>query len=203
LDGAGRLTPARSAGPQARAGRAALAGSLALLVLLAWPARAFAHGLAILTIHGDGRGAVWVTAEWEDGHPITEPVGAVITATSSTGQRIGPAPLGRLPDGRLSYHGTLPPGEWTVVAEMGTPAVGQCTGRVPVAASGATAIPTEIRCGTPNPVTAPPGQAQTSSTTGTWLWLAVAVAILVAVGVVAMFARRKRSPSARVRAGRR
>ncbi|MFD0581416.1 hypothetical protein [Dactylosporangium darangshiense] len=79
-----------------------------------------AHDGVILTLHGDGHGSVWLTVLWQDGHPVTEPVGMTMLATSDAGQRVGPVPLRRNGDA-LTYSGTLAPGDWTVVAEMGTP----------------------------------------------------------------------------------
>lgn len=97
----------------------------AMLAVAAWASPAFAHGSVVLALHGDGRGSVWVTAVWADGHPITEPIGAVLTATSASGLSVGPVPL-QSDGGALRYGGTLAAGDWTVTAEMGTPAIGRC-----------------------------------------------------------------------------
>lgn len=188
--------PRTGAGPAAGLGRRVVLGcALTLLVLLAWPAPAGAHGLAVLTIHGDGRGSVWVTALWQDGHPITEPVGAVLTAKSATGERIGPVALRQRGDGTgtLSYSGTLAAGEWAVEAEMGTPAIGRCTATVLVAAPGASPAPTEVRCGAVASAAAGAANgAGAASKVGAWAWLAAGLGVLAAVGVVALFASRKR-----------
>ncbi|GAA3456845.1 hypothetical protein GCM10018962_86790 [Dactylosporangium matsuzakiense] len=142
-----------------------------------------AHGGVVLTLHGDGAGSVWVTAVWEDGHPVTEPIGMTMLATSSTGQRVGPAPLKRNGDA-VTYSGTLMPGEWTVVADMGTPAIGRCEGVLHVAAAGATPAPDEKKC-SPPPVSAaaapPPGTS--SSVSLSWIWYSLgAIAVLGALG---------------------
>jgi hypothetical protein len=121
----------------------------------------------------------------------------VVTATATTGpssgQRIGPAPLRQLHDaaGTLAYGGTLAPGEWAVVVDMGTPALGHCAATVRVAAAGASPVPAEVRCGvvaSSGPAAAPGG----SSGSGAGWWLAVGVAILTAIGAVFLFAKRKR-----------
>jgi hypothetical protein len=110
---------------------------------------AFAHSAAELSIHTDNKGSVWVTAKWQDGHPITEPMAAALIATSRSGQRIGPVGLKAMHDeaGTLTLEQRLGAGEWTVVADLATPAIGHCEAVVPVAAAGQpAAAPTETRC---------------------------------------------------------
>jgi hypothetical protein len=190
--------------------RGALAGVVALVILLCWPAAASAHGGAVLTIHGDGRGSVWVVAQYQDGHPITERIGAILTATSTAGQRVGPVALRQLNDGTgtLAYNGTLAAGEWSVVAEMASPLLGRCAATLRVTASGASPVPDQVRCGAApaSPAPAPPSSADA------WRWLAAGVGLLVlaAGGLVfyakrrqALFTKRKRAGLASVRKGRR
>src|SRR6266545_3828399 len=163
--------------------RVALVCLVVVLVVLSWPKAAGAHSGAVLTIHGDGRGSVWVVAQYQDGHPITEPAGAVLTATStSTGQRIGPVALRQRGDGAgtLAYGGSLPSGEWQVVAELASPVLGRCSATLRVAAAGSPA------------------------SAGALLWLAVGVGVLVlAAGGLALFARRKAGPTVSGRKRRR
>ena len=159
----------------------------AMLIMAAWASPADAHGSVVLVLHGDGRGSVWLTATWADGHPITEPVGAVLTATSSAGQTVGPAPLQSKGDA-LAYSGTLAAGDWTVTAEMGTPAIGRCQGTMHVGSG----TPTEIRCAPPTPAAAPPPSSSGSSHV-IWYVLLAAAAVLAAGGLFG-FARRSSGP---------
>jgi hypothetical protein len=159
---------------------AALAGALAL------PGAAAAHGGAVLTVHGDGLGSVWVTAAFGDGHPITSGTAATMFAVSATGERVGPAPLRPVGAGEatLSYAGVLPPGEWTVTAQMAQPAIGTCETAVTVVPAGTEPTPTEKRCGdytsaTPQAQTAPTNKA---GGLNPW-WIAVPVLLLGAAGV--------------------
>ncbi|MET7392192.1 hypothetical protein ABZS66_01660 [Dactylosporangium sp. NPDC005572] len=145
-----------------------------------------AHDGVILTLHGDGRGSVWVTVAWQDGHPVTEAVGMTMLATSSAGGRVGPAGLQRKGDA-LTYPGTLAPGEWTVVAEMGTPAIGRCQGVLRVAAADASAAPDQTMCAPPV-VAAPPPPPPARSLA--WIWYLVGVLVVTALVVWAFFRRR-------------
>ena len=161
----------------------------AVLVMAAWASPADAHGSVVLVLHGDGRGSVWLTATWADGHPITEPIGAVLTATSTSGQTVGPAPLQANGDA-LTYRGTLAAGDWTVTAEMGTPAIGRCQGTMHVAraASAASAAPSEIRCAPPSP----PPVVSPGSSHVTWY---VGLALLAVAAALGLFWFARRSPS--------
>jgi len=158
----------------------------AMLAMAAWASPAFAHGSVVLTLHGDGRGSVWMTAVWADGHPITDPIGAVLTATSSSGRSVGPAPLASTGDA-LTYSGTLPAGDWTVTAEMGTPAIGRCQARMHVDPA-ASAEPTATRCAPPA-VAAAPAPAPSPSHVA-W-YVAIAVGGAAAMLGLFLFARRR------------
>ncbi|WP_432987858.1 hypothetical protein [Dactylosporangium sp. CA-233914] len=136
-----------------------------------------AHAGVVLTLHGDGRGSVWVTAVWQDGHPVTEPIGMTMLATSAAGQRVGPAPLKRNGDA-VTYSGTLAPGDWTVVADMGTPAIGRCEGVLHVAAADATPMPDSKTCSPPPaPSSAAPAPSGSSSSP-VWIWPVAGVLLL-------------------------
>ena len=157
-----RPPPARAAAPTKAAARttgsatrAAVAAALVAGVVFGTAAPAAAHDGVILTLHGDGHGSVWVTAAWQDGHPVTEAVGITLLATTADGRREGPAGLRRNGDA-LTYAGTLGAGDWTVVAEMGTPAIGRCQGVLHVAADGA---PQDIVCAPPPAAATPPPAA--------------------------------------------
>ncbi|MFI5909020.1 hypothetical protein [Dactylosporangium sp. NPDC051541] len=161
--------------------RAAACVVATLIAVLGFANPAAAHGGVVLTLHGDGAGSVWVTAVWEDGHPVTEPIGMTMLATSGTGQRVGPAALKRNGDA-VTYTGTLTPGDWTVVADMGTPAIGRCEGVLHVAAAGATPAPDEKTCAPP-PASASPAPQPSSSSSLSWLWYS-----LGAIGVLGVLA---------------
>jgi hypothetical protein len=169
-----------------------VAAILALaLVLGGWPSPASAHRDIVLTVHTDGRGSIWVTAAWTDGHPVGERVGATLTATSATGERIGPAPLRQIGDaaGTLVYERTLGAGEWRVVAETGTPSIARCEADVRVADAAGQAERNEVRCA--------PDAAPTASTWNvplTVLGGILTTAILVC-GI--MWARRRSRASPR------
>jgi hypothetical protein len=169
----------------------------AMLAMAAWASPADAHGSVVLVLHGDGRGSVWLTATWADGHPITDPIGAVLTATSTSGQTVGPAPLHAKGD-VLAYGGTLAAGDWTVTAEMGTPAIGRCQGTLHVggAASTARAAPSEIRC-------APPAPAPVTSPGSSHVIWYVALAVVAVAAAAALLWYARRSPSAPPVAARR
>ncbi|MGI5244124.1 hypothetical protein [Dactylosporangium sp. CA-139066] len=182
-------SPGRS--PAFRRIAATLAASLVAVAIavFGFADDAEAHGGVILTLHGDGQGSVWLTVAWQDGHPVTEPVGMTMLATSATGQRVGPAPLKRNGDA-LTYSGTLAPGDWTVVADMGTPAIGRCEGVIHVAAAGASAAPDEKTCAPP-PAPATTAAAPAPSGGGSsWVWYTGGAVVLA--GLVALFVVRRR-----------
>lgn len=151
-----------------------------------------AHAGAVLTVHSDGAGSVWITAKWTDGHPVTGPATAILTATGA-GQRVGPAPLRATGDGAgtLTYSGQLAPGQWTVTAEMAMPAVARCEARIDV---GAPAKATAVTC-------EPPPEAAPAPTGSPFPWLAVTLAVLVLTVpvVVLVVARGRRRPAGRAR----
>lgn len=133
--------------------------ALAALAVLAGTGQpAGAHAGAVLTIHSDGAGSIWITARWTDGHPVNGPVSAIVTATTTTGNRIGPAPLRATDEGTgtLTYSGQLAPGRWAVTAELASPAVARCDAQVDVRLP---ATPAAVTC-TPavaEPAAAPSG----------------------------------------------
>jgi hypothetical protein len=149
-----------------------------------------------MTVHSDGRGSVWMTAVWSDNHPITDPIGAILTGTSSTGAQVGPVPLRQNGDA-LTYTGDLAPGDWTLTAEMGTPAIGRCEATVHVgAATDASPSPASITCAT-SPAPAP----STSDTSSSWYRLAAVAGAGAVVAASVVVWVRVRPARAAVRRG--
>jgi hypothetical protein len=136
--------------------RTVLLGVVALGVLLGLPAPAYAHGSVDITVHSDGWGLLWATVRWSDGHPVGDPVVAIVLATSDAGDRVGPAALKAAADGSLSYPGTLSPGRWHVAVDVANPGIGHCEADLRV--SPGSAVPADVACGTP-----PPAAVRTSS----------------------------------------
>jgi hypothetical protein len=175
-----------------------LAVVIGVLVLM-WQERAEAHGGITLLVAGDGRGTVTVTAQWADGHPVTDPLGATLSGSSDAGARVGPVPLratGSSP-GVVGYAG-LTTGLWTVVVDVGTPGIGRCEARLPVAATSSdTATPTSVRCAAANPdlAAATAAAVETPGASPPWLAMGVLLIALVAAGVLfAVVARRLAPP---------
>jgi hypothetical protein len=137
-----------------------MVGAVILAALAFLPARASAHSGATLTIHSDGTGAVWVTAQWQDGHPVTGQIAAALTATPPAGDRVGPVPLRPSADrpGALALDNRLAPGNWSVEVDMASPAIGHCATEVAVAAE-LPARATEVRCGD----SPPPARSESSA----------------------------------------
>jgi hypothetical protein len=149
----------------------------AALALCGWPSPASAHDGIVLTVHTDGRGSVWVTAAWIDGHPVTGPIGATLVATSASGERVGPVPLRQTADsaGTLVYERTLGPGDWRVVAETGHPSIARCEANLRSADVTTKPEPDETRC---VPAASPHTDA-TPSTPFVVLGGALAVSVMV------------------------
>ncbi|HLL68628.1 MAG TPA: hypothetical protein VK453_23370 [Micromonosporaceae bacterium] len=179
----------------------AVVGALVLL----WVDHAEAHAGIGLTVSVDGQGAVQVAAKWADGHPVTNGLGATLTATSDGGQRVGPVPLraaGQGP-GIVSYTGPLAPGGWSVLVDVGTPGIARCEGRLTVAGpDGAAPAAAPVVCPAANdaaarndPIVADAGAGPGRS----WLWAAA----ILGLGAVALLlvGWARRSP-VRVGAGR-
>jgi hypothetical protein len=163
----------------------------AAVVLCGWPSVASAHRDIVLTVHTDGRGSVWVTAAWIDGHPVTGPVGATLVATSSTGERVGPVPLRQIGDtaGTLVYERTLDAGDWRVVAEIGHPSIARCEAAIRSVAGTTRPTPDEVRCA---PVAAPAARASSGTSSIPFLVLG-AVLAASALAYATTVLRRPRS----------
>jgi hypothetical protein len=179
----------------------AVAAVLACAGIVAWPAPAHGHGSIGLMVSGDGRGVVRVSAQWADGHPVTGVIGASFTAVSDGGQRVGPVGLKMVgtTDGTMRYDGTLPPGQWAVVVDVGQPAIARCAGNLAVGS----ASPAVVTC----PAAPATGGDQvlgsrTGSGTGTWPWLVAGTGVLAAGGLFLIAQRRTRADADAVRRGR-
>jgi hypothetical protein len=182
-----------------RAGLLGVAAAGAFGCAVATPAHA--HAGLVLTVDHDGRGNVAVQAVWADGHPVTEPLAATMTAVSAAGGRVGPVALSRLPgEPTVVYPGTLKPGSWQVTVDLAVPGIGHCTAPVTVASTSAAAKPTSTRCGE----TAPAASAGTASAVAAAaapaagadhrpLWALFAVAGLITAVTAAAIAVRNRT----------
>ncbi|MER7006452.1 hypothetical protein ABT297_25905 [Dactylosporangium sp. NPDC000555] len=166
----------------------ALIATVVLLLLVGTPAEA--HGGASVTIHSDGHGSVWITAQWQDGHPITEPTAVTMTASADGAASLAPSVLRQTGDGRgtQTYSGTLDPGAWRVAIDLAAPVNGHCQALIQVASAAATPQPTEVAClipaSVPSAAAAPPASPAGGSLTPLWFTLgglAVAAAVTAAV----------------------
>jgi hypothetical protein len=167
--------------------------AVVLLLLVATPAQA--HGGASVTIHSDGRGSVWITAQWQDGHAISEPTPVTMAATDAAGASAAPAVLRQTGDerGTQTYGGTLDPGSWRVSIDLGAPVNGHCQALIQVAATTATPQPTEVACLIPaTAASAAAGSADPPSGGSlTPLWFTLG-ALAVAAALLAWFLSRRR-----------
>jgi len=167
---------------------AAAAATAALLLVTAGPARA--HGAVDITVHSDGTGSLWATVRWVDGHPVSEKLTALVTATGPAG-RVGPAPMRAVAGqpGVISYGDQLTAGTWQVAVDVATPAIGRCEATIPV---GGGAPPAEIRCPADQP--SPPAAAPPASNGGPTgaVIAAIAAAALAVAGAVLWWRRRSR-----------
>jgi hypothetical protein len=144
-DAAGRPEPPAAA-TRRRLLRGALVVATAILgVLVCWQDPSYAHDGVRVTVHHDGRGSVWIDTAWQDGHPVREPVTALMTAYGSDGAAVRPVALRTLGGGAARYGGTLGRGTWTVTVDVAAPGVGTCTATVAV---GPGTAPGSVTCGT-------------------------------------------------------
>ena len=170
-----------------RAGAVAVAAALTAILVLPPPAEG--HAGMVLTLRDDGRGSVSVDVAWDDGHPVTEPIAATLTATSAAGN-IGPVGLRRLPGlPTVVYEGALPAGAWQVVVDAALPGIGHCAATVTVGAT--PGPPASTRCGdaAAAPAAAPPADGGVSTTVLVGL-VAACVVALGAVGALLLSRRR-------------
>ncbi|GAA1658488.1 hypothetical protein ACFQY4_13100 [Catellatospora bangladeshensis] len=157
--------------------------AVAAAALLLVPARpAAAHDGVLPTLHHDGRGTVWLTLAWSDGHPISEPAVALLSGRSTQGGSVAATALRPLlhDPATLPLPGTLAPGDWSLTIDVAAPGVGYCAVSLRVAADG---VPQTLACAVPQTAAAavtppPPGRsAALPVTLG-----AVAVLALAALG---------------------
>ncbi|WP_433048990.1 hypothetical protein [Dactylosporangium sp. CS-033363] len=163
--------------------------AVVLLLLMATPAQA--HGGASVTIHSDGHGSVWITAQWQDGHPINEPTAVTMTAANSaSAASVAPSVLRQTGDerGTQTYSGTLTPGSWRVAIDLGTPVNGHCQALIQVADPAATAQPTEVACLIP--ATSAPPAPSSSGGSLTPLWITLGALVVLGAGLAVYLSRR-------------
>ncbi|MEV1290170.1 hypothetical protein [Micromonospora sp. NPDC049679] len=169
---------------------AAVIGAFILTVLLCWQDPGYAHDGLRVTIHQDGRGSVWVDVAWQDGHPVTGPIGATFSAREFGGTTVAATDMHPVPTkGSMAYAGTLPAGNWTVSVDVTAPGRGSCAA---VLAVGPAAPPESVSCDA-GPAPAVLGAGGTERTRDRWLMVtAAAVGLVVAAGVAATLVRRRR-----------
>jgi hypothetical protein len=166
-----------------------------LLLLMATPAQA--HGGASVTIHSDGRGSVWITAQWQDGHAISEPTPVTMTATNAAGASAAPAALRQTGDerGTQTYGGTLDPGSWRVSIDLAAPVNGHCQALIQVAPSTATPQPTEVACLIAATAASAAGAASPGSSSGgslAPLWVTLGALVGAGSAFALILSRRRR-----------
>ncbi|HEX8628044.1 MAG TPA: hypothetical protein VF755_07720 [Catenuloplanes sp.] len=171
----------------------AIVGTAIIVMLACWDDPGLAHGGVRLTVHNDGRGAVWVDTTWQDGHPVGEPVSATLSARERGGATVRPVALRGLATGTARYDGTLANGTWTVTVDVAKPGAGTCTAVVTVAAAGA---PESVTCDDSAPAGSGGGVATAPATdrgtSGTVLITAAAVVGLLFAGTAVVLLRRRR-----------
>jgi hypothetical protein len=169
-----------------------LAAVVLLLLTTAVPAQA--HGGASVTIHSDGHGSVWITAQWQDGHAINEPTVVTLTA-ASTASSVAPSVLRQTGDerGTQTYGGTLDPGSWRVSIDLGAPVNGHCQALIQAVAPSATAQPTEVACLIPATAASAASSSSSAPVGGslTPLWVTLG-ALAVASAAFAVFRAGRR-----------
>jgi hypothetical protein len=182
----------RIAAVAARLAALTAAWTVVVAVVLAPPAQS--HDGVDVTVHTDGAGTVWATVAWTDGHPVAEPVSALMTATSAQGERVGPAALRAAPAaGTVAYPATLTVGEWLVSIDVALPAIGHCEATVVVPADGASPTPGQTRCPAPTPAAAPPVAAAPDGP-GLAAVLAPIGVVALLIGAAVLWHRRPRHP---------
>lgn len=110
--------------------RALGVAALVALASLGAPQAALAHGGEIvLAVDQDGVGGVIVSAVYEeDGHPVSEVIDPVLTATSANGDIVGPIPLVSAPEGEGFWVSSEPPfaeGSWDVTVTITSPSAAE------------------------------------------------------------------------------
>ncbi|MFF5227371.1 hypothetical protein [Dactylosporangium sp. NPDC000521] len=208
----GRRSPA---GRGLGVGRRVAAGLvLAVVLVFGWGSPAGAHGGASVVIHSDGRGSVWITAQWQDGHPINEPTVVTLSASpagaspGASGSGQASAIVGeRLTQtgderGTQTWSGVLPAGAWRVAVDLGAPVEGHCQALVPSAGStDASVQAVEVACLIPASGAVADGQAgDGESSAGSLAPLWVTLSVLVIAGLIgAEVVRRRRGRTGQAR----
>lgn len=172
--------------------RTAVAAVAAFGFALGPAAPAMAHRGVLPTLHHDGRGSVWVTLAWDDGHPVDQPGLAMLSASSDTGATVPVTTLRPLPHdpATLPLPGALAAGEWTVTIDVAAPGVGYCSARVRVSEDG---VPQTVSCA---PATDPATATTTAAPAAAGLPFAL-LAALAAAAAVGYGLLRSRRPTRR------
>ncbi|GAA1847790.1 hypothetical protein [Asanoa iriomotensis] len=164
----------------------------AVLALVLWPAPAFAHGGAKITVNHDGRGSVWVTVTYADGHTNEGFVDATLTAKEADGTAVEPAKMVQSSaPGTLVYMSTLRAGAWDVTVEFGPPIARTCNAKFQVGTSNNTQ---QTNCDAPTPLaaSAPADESAGGGNTTAWLLIAVAAVGGLVCLIIAVLLRRRR-----------
>lgn len=166
-----------------------------LVVGAAGPAGA--HRGVLPTLHHDGRGTVWLTLAWDDGHPVTEPGLAMLSASSDAGATVPVTALRPLlhDPATLPLPGALAAGDWTVTVDVATPGAGYCSARLRVATDG---VPQTIPCATPAATAAAPPAVPPARGLPGWLIGALVAAAAAGLGALWSRGRTRRSLARRV-----
>ncbi|MEU7825162.1 hypothetical protein [Catellatospora sp. NPDC049133] len=186
---------------------AVAAGVAAMGLVLGYASPAGAHRGVQPTLHHDGRGSLWLTLAWDDGHPVDQPGLAMLSASSDAGATVPVTALRPLPHdpATLPLPGALAAGEWTVTVDVAAPGVGYCTARVRVAVDG---VPQTVPCAVPADPDATAAAADPAVDSPPFGQLAALLAALAAVAVGGFGLLRSRGgrgvpPTRRRGAGRR
>ncbi|MEV4532930.1 hypothetical protein AB0J82_03765 [Asanoa sp. NPDC049518] len=164
----------------------------ALIALLAWSSPASAHGGAKITVNHDGKGSVWVSVTYEDGHPADGFVDATLTAKEADGSTVAPAKMVQSSaPGTLVYMSTLPAGEWAVTVEFGPPIARTCNASFQVGTGNNTQ---QTNCDAPTPLaaSAPAGEGDGGGNGMAWVLIAVAAVGGLVCAVLALKLRGRR-----------
>lgn len=182
----------------------AIVSTAIVAILACWDGASVAHDGVRLTVHHDGRGAVWVGTTWQDGHPVGEPVSATMSARERDGATVRPVALRGQDPGSARYEGTLAAGTWTVTVDVARPATGTCTAVLTV---GTAAAPDRVACDDSAPVATAAGvagdaaaasgaglssqDASSQGPSGTMLIAAATVVVLLFAAAAAVLLRRR------------
>jgi hypothetical protein len=175
----------------------AIALLTALVAGLGVAAPAQAHEGVNVTLFTDGAGAVWGVVTYVDGHPVTDPINAIMLAVSpdDPNKRVGPVSLttqeGQT-DGTVRYGGVLEPGQWQVNFDVASPGIAACSFTINAVAPGSPPTPAQQACAASFWPTPAPESSEGGGTSLVVAVVAVGAVLLAAAIWIAMRARRDR-----------